>query len=377
MPFWLSQVIGDGSDAEGNELRPALHEHQKNWGFCTYAGQAGWAIVKADHVPAFDGDHRIRPMRKAQLAAMGACDDGETDDYEAPDLALKFTKRFLLRQMLGADDFARDLSLDQRLRDVPAARRSRIRAKLLAYRRDLDLGSLTLDTSIRDALRFVLPQLHARITEPPIRKSGTFTDDFTAASDQDLGGRTASGGGTWTVAAGGVASHAKVIASTDNVSNNTTDANGTLFQCTDEGSPNQYVQVRVDSQCNGFTCNRASGHADYIGFRIQGGNADLFKRVGGAFTRLGSAVAASSGSVMRLESDGANLHTLRDDGVFVTSATDSHNSTITRQGINARSSGVISNWLDNFEAGTLASAVSPLSAVSAALRGQRSTLLRM
>lgn len=349
--WWLCDLIGDGSDAEGNQFRPALALHTDTWSSVVTEGVA---LVRAQHVAAFDSDDRIKPMRKAMLAQLGLVDEGEADDFEAPALARKLARRLLIRQALKADDFGLDLTV--RLNTLPL---TRIRNKLLAIqpRKPLDLSQISGTMTIGDALGLILPQIDLPLDPRPSAPGGTFTDAFTGvAPNVDLASHTPTGGGAWNRVDGSV-DMARVDYTNDWLANTTTDATGALYQCTDQASANQYVQYVVKhANINAFICNRATDRSNYVGVRANGATSktQVFKRVAGAFTQLGSdgATTVSVGNTIKLESSG-NDHTAYLNGVSqVGPSTDAFNNTETRQGVNPRSSGS-SDWLDDFEAGTL------------------------
>jgi hypothetical protein len=351
MPYFVCDTLGTGADAEGNEFRPAVALYSNAW--TVTADGLGRMLVRCAHVPAFDSDARIRPMRRSQLANLAPV-DGETDDWSAADLATKFARRFLVRQFLGADDF--DITagaLARTLSEIPAPRRNRIREKLLA--RGIDISGLSGATTIADALRTILPNIDVRLDPRAISPSGTFTDDFNGeGAEVDLVSHTPSGGTSWTQV-DGLSTEAKV--STSGVLRNNTTNGGCLIRCDDQGSANQYVQAVVKTTSIGaFVCNRGTDGNNFIGWRPFGTAYQFFKRSAGTFTSLAtSAGAPSVNETGRLESSG-NSHELYVNGVSAAGpVTDATHASVTRQGVCPRSTGA-ADWLDDFEAGTLGAA---------------------
>lgn len=358
--YFLCNTVGNGSDAEGNQIRPALALYSDTWTAVCY-GTGGRVLVRAAHLPAFDADARIRPMRRAELADL-APDDGEADDWDAPDLARKIARRLLLQQWLGLDDFG---AINTTIGDIPAAKRQRIRNRLLGFRpAAIDISDLTAGTSIADALRFVLPQIDLPLEPRKVGKGGTFTDNFTEAGDSiDLAAHTPSGGGAWT-RVDGSASMAICDKDFNTLVCNTVDGNGALYQCDDQADVEQYVQFNVVlANASAFVCNRATDRLNYIGCRSNGATAklQLFRRVTGTLTQLGSngATTVVATDLVRLESSGNN-HTVYLNGVSqLGPSTESAHNTVTRQGVNARTNNA-SSWIDNFEAGTLGAPPTPI-----------------
>lgn len=357
MPWYLCDVVGSGADAENNARRPVLASLSEIWGQGCYNANYTRVICKAAHQAAFDSDPRIRPMRKNLLIGIGATDDGEIDDAEAPDLALKITKRFLLSQILGADDFG--VNLSTLIGDIPVTRRQRIATALQTH--GVSLVGLRLTDSVADGLRLIFPQLKAQVEPGPMSPSGTFTDNFNGAgATTDLGSWTPSGGTAWTLT-DGTASWAQVNTS-GLLNSTTTDSLGAGFQCDDQSSANHYTQAKFNALgagASGFICNRISNRSNYIGARLWAATpnrVDLFSRSAGTFAQLGTnASEGSAGDTIRVESNGSNAHSVYRNGALVSgpSGTSSVNSTVTRQGLNARAAAT-TNWLDDFEAGLLA-----------------------
>lgn len=182
-----------------------------------------------------------------------------------------------------------------------------------------------------------------------------FLDNFNGeASNIDLAAHVPSGGTAWT-RVDGTAGMAQVSASSSRLINATTNATGALYQCDDQGGADHYVQyVCENGNISAYVCNRASDANNFIGVRVFNSRVQLWRRSGGTLTQLGSDGVGSvgSGAVIRLESVG-ETHTVFVNGEQKLQSDDSTNSTISRQGVVARTSGSV-GWLDNFEAGSIA-----------------------
>jgi hypothetical protein len=327
--YLFSETIGTGADAEGNQIRPVVDLYTDTWTCVTDAPGIGM-LVKCDPFPEVDTDARIRRLRRELLNNV-APDDGETDDSD--DLALKIARRFVLRQWLAADDFAVNSgALDLTLSAIPAARRNRIRNRLL--QRGIDISGLSLQTTIRDALRFILPQ-------------------FQVTTDTNLVSHTPDTGTGWT-RVDGVDNAAFVRASDDRLLSNS--ATNTLYICDDQGSAAQYHEWVFNVINASFVVNRATDSNNFIGSRAQNAPAklQLFKRVTATFTQLGSngATTIVAGDTARLESDSADAHELYLNGVSqVGPVTDAAHNSVTTQGVVGRAT--LAQWIDYFEAGVL------------------------
>jgi hypothetical protein len=348
VPYFVCDAIGTGEDAEGNQRRPVVDLYTDTW--TVIADGNDRMLVRCVHQPEFDTDVRIRPARRTLLAGLSP-DDGEADD--SPELAKKIARRFLVRQWLGADDFTAG-TLDLTLGDIPLARRRRIRDRLL--NRGINIDGLTLSTTIGDALRFIMPQFPVRLEPKAMSPGGTFTDNFTeAGTNVDLAAHTPSGGTAWTRQSG--TANTCECEAPANLVKNASDSNGALYQCDDQGSADQYVQFAVvaTNQAS-FVCNRASSNLAYIGVRVNGApsKVQIFKRVAGVYTQLGSngATTAVAGNTVRLESSGDAHEAFLNSVSQVGPTNDTHNNTITRQGVNGRSADS-GSWIDTFEAGIL------------------------
>mgnify|MGYP001765472546 CR=1 FL=1 len=133
-----------------------------------------------------------------------------------------------------------------------------------------------------------------------------------------------------------------------------TGASESAYQCTSQSSADHYTQAEMRFTGSSFVCVRLTNKDNFIGFRHDGGNWQVYKRVAGAFTQLGSnyAAALTPGDVAKLSATGNTLvftvnGTQRCLG---TGVTETFNNTEARQGVVARALG-INPWIDNFEAG--------------------------
>ena len=348
MPYYLSNLIGDGSDAEGNAIRPVLANYGEAWtSLCTVGNRA---IVRANHIPAFDSDPNIRPLLGISGANVEALSDSPFSGEDGDALATLIVRRFLTKQLLGGDDFP---ALTLTIGDIPPAKRQRINQVL--QNRGVDTSGLSTLMTVADGLKFVLPQLKVRIHSKAAAPGGTFTDNFNGeGSSVDLAAHTPSGGTAWT-RIDGSANMATVL--TANILNcNTTDVSGALYVCDDQGSANHYLQYNAKSTiAQAFVANRATDRDNFIGTRLLNTKVEIYKRVTSTFTQLGSTgtTVGAVDDVIRLESDSADAHeAFLNAASEVGPATDAFNSSETRQGVVARK--VSGDWLDNFEAGTLA-----------------------
>lgn len=352
MGFFISAVVGNGLDAEGNQFRPALTDHGIfKWAACAYDGPGGAArvLVRCEDQPGFLGDKRIVPLAvtESDLRALAVPFQGKAD-VEA--VAHDVTRRFLLRQYLREMDALDDMSL--RFDDLSRAHRDAVAARLARY----DLAEVKGSTLVGQALSLILPQVKVLLEPGRQRPSGTFTDNFNGeGSTVDLDAHTPSGGGAWTRIDG--AANRAVVGTAENCVFNTTNGTGALYVCTDQADVDHYVQAEVvTTTLQGFICNRAINSTATGGFVGARGNTNyqIFKRDGAGLTQLASdGGAVSAGEVMRLESSG-DAHELFVNGVSSVGPTnDAHNNTITRQGVNPRTTS--SQRIDNFEAGVLVS----------------------
>lgn len=149
------------------------------------------------------------------------------------------------------------------------------------------------------------------------------------------------------------------------VDRQTATATEEAYQCPDQGAVDQYVQVvqRATGTGVGGTgaafplCLRLTDKDNFVGARhfITSGPTpqwDLYKRVAGSFTLLGSyGAVAASGDVARLTMVG-DVFTLYINGIArIVSGTETFNSGETRAGIVGRGA-VISPWFDDFSHGS-------------------------
>lgn len=144
----------------------------------------GWALVKVDATPAqhtiLTADARVvylpledatgrvvdmsetlgtvsaanRTTIRTRLEARHIPDDGITLSDTVGSVLRRIVRRFLVRQILGADDLSE--GLDTLVSAIPVAKRQAIRTKLLAHGIDFD-GVLLTDT-VREAIRKIVVQ---------------------------------------------------------------------------------------------------------------------------------------------------------------------------------------------------------------------------
>ena len=174
-----------------------------------------------------------------------------------------------------------------------------------------------------------------------------FTDDFNRANE-DL-----EVSANWTLV-DGVAGGAKVtsnvleVASTQSVGS---------YHCPDQGTPDHYAQAAFNSAGFSFIGIRLTDGNNFLGLRYNSatGRWEMYKRVGGSLTQLGLfAPSLTPGDIGYIEADSSDNITVKVNGtVRIGPILETFNNTETRQGVIPRSI-LQSNWLDDFEAGSLA-----------------------
>lgn len=133
-------------------------------------------------------------------------------------------------------------------------------------------------------------------------------------------------------------------------------ASESSFKCTSQGTADHYSQATWLGNCSGFVAVRLTDANNFIGFRNTGSAWQVYKRVAGAFTQLGSdyAVAGSGGDVAKLSVLGnAIVFTVNGTQRCGSPFTDSFNNTEVSQGVISRVLGA-APWLDDFTADTSA-----------------------
>lgn len=187
-----------------------------------------------------------------------------------------------------------------------------------------------------------------------------FQDSFTnSGANTNLESWTPTGSGTaWTRVDG--AAGAIVVSATFDYASCQISTN-TLYQCDDQGSANHYSQAVIKETASqaSFLCNRATNSNNFIGARSNSSSkAEIYKRVSGSFTLLATSTSSTAvNDTIRIESNSANLHTVKINGATYASATDSAHSTVTRQGLCCRQG--IDTW-DDYEAGALTAAATSI-----------------
>lgn len=176
-----------------------------------------------------------------------------------------------------------------------------------------------------------------------------FLDDFNRA-DQNL---EAFASYTHSGIAGAAAVRSNLLAS------NTTDSLGGLYLIPAQGSTEQYMQAAFRAEPSasvpiGFIAVRATDTSNYIGLRRANGAWELYKRVAGTFTLLGSYTAGFvAGDVGRIEVNALNeIRCYVNGALMIGPVVDSFNSSALRQGIAARGS-VLNPWIDNLDGGAM------------------------
>ena len=177
----------------------------------------------------------------------------------------------------------------------------------------------------------------------------SFIDDFTnAGAQQNLSSRSG-----WSLADGTASDIYVPAAGTELHCAPTTE---TAVRCTDQGSADHYTEVVWSGNCSGFICIRLTDSQNFIGFRNTGTFWQVYKRVAGTFTSLGTdySAASSPGDVARMTGSG-NTITFTVNGtprVLGAGVTVTDHNTVTRQGVVARSDNA-TPWITNWEAASL------------------------
>lgn len=335
MHFRLSEITGDGSDAEDNARRPALHGSADIFSTC-YAGHVLCASVAEP--PTSSGWSTLDSVDWSRHGL--TVNDLSTVD----EVAQRVARRFLTRQILAADDFG-DLSM--RFDQIPADQDARIRARL-----GVDFSGIAGSMTVDEALKVLLPRVRMRDFGSSSRPSprGSFTDNFTRANEN------LEASANWT-RNGGVAGVC-AVRSNELAFLSTTE---TAYLAPDQSSTNHYCQTRVRTSVTNkfyFPCvNRITDINNFVGARARNSSSDeydMFERSASTFTLLASttAVVVTVDDILRLESVG-NDHEFFVNGVSRGAGASTVNNTITRQGIGARQS-TSNPAIDDYEIGAIA-----------------------
>jgi hypothetical protein len=175
-----------------------------------------------------------------------------------------------------------------------------------------------------------------------------FTDDFTGTDGTNLNSRSG-----WTLI-DGVATSAQINASNELKCS----ADQSSFKCTDQGSANHYTQAiwrATSTSAASFVVIRLTNASNFIGIRNNSNTWQLYKRVAGTFTLLGSYASTPSGSNVIYIEGNSNSITVKVDGTTrIGPITETFNNTVTVQGLVPRSF-ALNPWIDDFDAGALSS----------------------
>ena len=149
---------------------------------------------------------------------------------------------------------------------------------------------------------------YLRGIKAPPSSAGTFTDAFTEASDTNLESHTPTGGGSWTRVGG--AAGAGVARSQDDLKVNSTTV--TEYDCTDQGSADQYTQAVLVSESTGrrnsYVCVRLVSSSAFIGWHNWSTTSHrLCKMVGGVLTDSLIDINATAGNTYRIEASGSTV----------------------------------------------------------------------
>jgi len=335
MVFYLSEIVGTGADAEGNEIRPAVDQPGLSYS-ATYGGTR--ALVSCETLPV---DARWATLDGVDLeGAHGVPISGLTT---LDDLAQAVARRFAVRQFLRSDDLP---SLGTLLSALPSTKIQRVKTKLVAQ--GIDISGLALSMTVREALAVVLPQIRMRPFARPsaMAPRGTFTDNFTRA-DENL-----EASANWT-RVGGVAGAAAIRTNAvDEIS-----TAQTAYQCPDQASADHYTQVKMIGGGTGSKfqcCVRLTDTSNFIGFRTHYTRWQLYKRNAGTFTLLGTwSSTPVLNDIMRLEASGNSIEAFVNSTSRIGPITDSFNNTETRQGLVPRN--YTGSLIDDFEAAVISS----------------------
>lgn len=357
MTFYVCDIIGDGSDAEGNAFRPTIADTVDDWhtivdGRLDPAAASGKMLVKAASGLSGVG---IVAMRRAMLADFGIPTNGFQDDADDPDLARHIARRLLLRQWLKSIDLP--ITLGATLDSLPGTL-TQLRNRILALQPGLIFNGLTGSSTVGDALAVVLPQIALPLDPRQISPSGTFTDTFTDTNGTDLASHTPSGGTAW-ARVDGTAGWGEIQG--NEASGNTTDSAGACYRCDDQGNAAHYVQSQWRGNSTCLILNRTTGRGNAIGLARSSTALAyrIFKIAAGTFTNLGTGASSTAvGDIFRLESSGNNHTAYLNGAVEIGPISDSHNNTVTRQGILFRQT--TGAFVDDFEAGLLTAPVARL-----------------
>lgn len=186
----------------------------------------------------------------------------------------------------------------------------------------------------------------------PSNTAALFTDSFNRA-DENLEANA-----SWTALPLGIAGGLAVVS--NKLSSVDTGATGSAYTCPDIGNASQYVQAvwQVTGAVSGFMLVRVTDANNWLGVRYNNVTPciEIFKRVAGTLTQIAQVVyKITAGDVIKYEQFG-QLATVSVNGQVWLGPVDlgSLFPTITKAGLIGRSAAV-AGWLDNFEAGTVAS----------------------
>lgn len=125
----------------------------------------------------------------------------------------------------------------------------------------------------------------------------------------------------------------------------------TVYLCPDLGSADHFTQIeRRTSAISGYfdCCVRITDTDNFIGVRKGDPEWELFKRVAGTFTQLGTSAQGSAiGDVVRLEANGDQLNVFRNENLIIGPITETDHQAVTRQGFIVRNT-LANPAIDNF-----------------------------
>lgn len=357
MAWYLSEIIGDGTDAEGNEFRAALSAILPTSGIrvdgrVDETRRAGICLAfTPDDTVVKDARVKLLPQTKTERDSIGLPDFGDASEDAA---AISVGRRMLLRQTLRTADFP---NMESKVSDLPDLHRAKLIRRLRNSRQKIDISKKSSLMTFREIMADILPLIPMDFGPKTPSKSGTFTDDFSGeVSNVDLVSHTPSGGTAWD-RVDGVDTDAVIDSTNHWLQCSTGSGNGALYRCDDEGSADNYIQyVTKNLFMNAFVVSRATAFGDFIGVRTASNVAQIYKRQSGSFTQQGTNSSTVSGDdVIKMEITDTDTSVLYVNGVEDTGpgAVSTFNNTVTRQGIVSRSTNG-GSWADDFEAGVLA-----------------------
>lgn len=192
--------------------------------------------------------------------------------------------------------------------------------------------------------------------------SGTFTDEFTGTNGQELEARTG-----WSIAATGDL-YARIFNNALRFVSGRGGGGKSAWQCTDQGSADQYVQaVTLSNDANQFLTVRQVDKDNWVGFHrvtLSATGARLCKMVAGSLTDSIITGPGSNGDGFKIECDGSTVRLFQDTGsgfsqVGTDQAITDHQTETSAGFVSAATSFSIAIY-DDFENGTVGATILPI-----------------